>query len=121
MNVTKGNSFKYRTTFSIICRDDVIGQQKTIKIGEVEVTPGTKDHGFLKAGELPASDVLVPFYIINGSTLGPIMCLLAGVHSDEWQGMEAAVRIYNHIDPKKLSGAIISCPLSKSTGISRKR
>jgi len=98
------------------CRDDMTSQQKTIKIGEVEVTPGSKDHGFLKAGELPASDVLVPFYIINGSAPGPILSLLAGVHSDEWQGMEAAVRIYNHVDPKKLSGVIISCPFQNLPG-----
>jgi hypothetical protein len=87
-----------------------------IKIGEIEAAPGAKNHGFVKAAELPASDVLVPIYIVNGTKLGPTLCVLAGVHSDEWQGMEAAVRIYNYVDPSKLAGAIISCPYQNLPG-----
>jgi len=78
--------------------------------------PGSKRHGFIKAGELPAADVRVPIYIINGTKAGPTLCVLAGVHSDEWQGMEAAVRIYRFVDPKKLAGTVISCPYQNLPG-----
>jgi uncharacterized protein len=91
-------------------------QQKKVKLGDIEAAPGTKNHGFIKAGELPAADVLVPVYIINGSKPGPTLCVLAGVHPDEWQGMEAAVRIYNHVDPKNLAGTVISCPYQNLPG-----
>jgi predicted deacylase len=91
-------------------------RQRRIKIGDVEATPGSKSHGFIKAGELPAADVRVPIYIINGTKPGPTLCVLAGVHSDEWQGMEAAVRIYQYVSPKKLAGSIISCPYQNLPG-----
>ena len=91
-------------------------QKEIVKIGDIEAAPGSKSHGFIKAGELPASDVLIPVYIINGSEPGPTLCILAGVHPDEWQGMEAAVRIYHHVDPKKLSGTVISCPYQNLPG-----
>jgi uncharacterized protein len=91
-------------------------QQKKVKIGDIEAAPGTKCHGFIKAGELPAADVLVPVYIINGSNPGPTLCVLAGVHPDEWQGMEAAIRVYDQVDPKKLAGTVISCPYQNLPG-----
>jgi predicted deacylase len=91
-------------------------QQKKYKLGSIEAAAGTKRHGFIKAGELPASDVLVPVYIINGAKPGPTLCVVAGVHPDEWQGMEAAVRVYNRVDPKKLSGTVISCPYQNLPG-----
>jgi len=91
-------------------------RKRRIKIGDVEAMPGSKSHGFIKAGELPAADVRVPIYIINGIKPGPTLCVLAGVHSDEWQGMEAAVRIYNFVDAKKLAGSVISCPYQNLPG-----
>lgn len=91
-------------------------RKRRIEIGDVEAMPGSKSHGFIKAGELPAADVRVPIYIINGTKPGPTLCVLAGVHSDEWQGMEAAVRIYNFVDAKKLAGAVISCPYQNLPG-----
>jgi len=78
--------------------------------------PGSKSHGFVKAGELPAADVRVPIYIINGTKPGPTLCVVAGDHADEWQGMDAAVRIYNFVDPKKLAGTVISCPYQNLPG-----
>jgi len=93
-----------------------MSRQRRIKIGDVEATPGSKSHGFIKAGELPAADVRVPVCIINGTKPGPRLCVLAGVHSDEWQGMEAAVRIYNFVSPKKLAGAVVLCPYQNLPG-----
>jgi predicted deacylase len=90
--------------------------QERVKIGEVEAAPGSKSHGFVKVAELPASDVLVPVYIINGAKPGPTLCVLAGVHSDEWQGMEAAIRIYHQVDPANLTGTITSCPYQNLPG-----
>jgi predicted deacylase len=90
--------------------------KEKVEIGDVAADPGSKKCGFVKAGELPAADVLVPVYIINGSRPGPTLCVLAGVHSDEWPGMEAAVRIYRNVNPEKLSGTIISCPYQNLPG-----
>lgn len=82
-----------------------------IKIGDLQAEQGAKEFGFLKVGQTSTSSIDLPIMIINGLKEGPTLALTAGIHGCEYSGIEAAIRIFNFIDAKKLSGAIIVAPV----------
>lgn len=84
---------------------------KTIKIGDIVCEVGAKKTGFLKVLETPISTLQMPVMIINGSSLGPTLCLTGGVHGCEYPGPVAIMRVFKKIDPKDLSGALIAIPM----------
>jgi predicted deacylase len=84
---------------------------KTIKIGSASVEPGTKGNGFVNVAYRPdGSEIKIPIMIVNGVNDGPILLVDAGVHGDEYEGMEAIRRVANTLNPKKLKGAFIGIP-----------
>ena len=93
--------------------------QETLKVGDLQVEPEAKDFGSIKIGETPSSTIELPVGIINGQSQGPVLCLTAGIHACEYVGIEAAIRIFKEIDPKKLKGAIITVPVVNVTGFDR--
>lgn len=82
-----------------------------IRVGDVEADEGTKKFGFLKVGETSTSAIGLPVMIINGSRPGPTLCLTAGIHGCEYNGIVSAIRIIHQVDPTKLSGTVIVVPV----------
>jgi predicted deacylase len=92
-----------------------------ISIDGIHVKRGEKNHGFIKVAESGISSVEVPLLILNGVNEGPKFCLIAGTHNCEYAGIEAGIRLYNEIDPKKLSGTIFIIPVINVIGFMLKR
>ncbi|MFX0211162.1 MAG: hypothetical protein ACFFDT_34600, partial [Candidatus Hodarchaeota archaeon] len=61
---------------------------KSIKIRDIEAKPGEKAYGFLNIAENSADMVKIPIELVNGSSSGPKLCLTAGVHCTEFEGIE---------------------------------
>jgi uncharacterized protein len=68
----------------------------TIASGELQVVPRGGDAG-----------TTVPFSIINGTSSGPVLALVAGTHGMEYVPIIASQRLRARIDPAGLRGAII--------------
>lgn len=49
--------------------------------------------------------------VARGATPGPTLCLIAAIHGDEVNGVEIARKVFEHADPKTLSGTLIAIPI----------
>lgn len=53
----------------------------------------------------------VPVVVIRGDAPGPTVCLTAGVHGDELNGVEIVREILDTVRPRGLSGTILGVPI----------
>jgi predicted deacylase len=49
--------------------------------------------------------------IVNGAGEGPVFCVTGGMFGTQYGGIDAIIRIFNEIDPKKLKGTLITVPV----------
>lgn len=86
-----------------------------IRLGDVIAKPGTKEYGFLEAGEMQDNtSVKLPFAIINGSEDGPILYVQAASDGNELNGIAVIHHILNTVPPGKLRGGIIAVPIANA-------
>ena len=84
------------------------------------VLPGTRQRlswrppDGIGRGELPS-----PITVIHGSKPGPVLCLIAGIHGDELNGIEVARRIGEEVDATRLSGTLVVAPIVNVFGFTR--
>ena len=64
-----------------------------------------------------ASYLNMPVFVARGAAAGPTLCLTAGVHGDELNGVEIARRAFSMIDPKILRGSVIALPAINAEGV----
>ena len=55
--------------------------------------------------------VPIPVRVARGVDPGPTLCLTAGIHGDELNGIEVVRRVLQEIDPSKLHGMVIGVPI----------
>jgi len=82
-------------------------QRAAFTVGPVRAAPGTKASGFL---EIPAGvddGTRVPVSVIQGSTEGPVLALVAGTHGSEVAPILALQRVLADVDPARLHGTLI--------------
>lgn len=93
--------------------------------GEVEllgqtVAPGDRRRLSLRAGESFAGDAVdIPVLVIRGTTPGPTLCMVAGVHGDELNGIEVVRKVFEETTPRELSGMLIGVPVANVHGLRR--
>ena len=68
----------------------------------------------LGRGELPS-----PIIVVHGAKPGPVLCLIAGIHGDEINGIEIARRLGYEVDPTRLAGTLVAAPIVNVFGYSR--
>ncbi len=74
---------------------------------------GDKSFGKLNIGErTDGSPLDIPLILMNGDKPGPRLGLFAGIHADEYNGIEALRRVTLNIDPQELSGSMIMVPVA---------
>jgi predicted deacylase len=82
-----------------------------LQIGSVACAPGFRAHGMVDVATGPGRNALgFPVVIVNGSRPGPRLCVGAGIHGDEYEGMEAIRRVLRETNPHQLRGALIGLP-----------
>lgn len=83
-----------------------------------ETAPGTKNkYPFIDGRSFEASYLNMPVFVARGAAPGPTLCLSAGIHGDELNGVEVARRAFAQIDPQKLRGTVIALPTINAEGV----
>src|SRR5262245_60194138 len=82
--------------------------QNPFTVGTVTAQPGSVASGTL---EIPPRDgdvgTTIPFTIVNGTSPGRVLALVAGVHGMEYVPIVALQRLRETVDPASLSGTIV--------------
>ncbi|WP_328438054.1 M14 family metallopeptidase [Streptomyces sp. NBC_00444] len=80
-------------------------------IGPLTVAPGERAQGLIPVGTSSYGVELgIPLIVVNGVEDGPVLCVDAGVHGDEYDGQEAVRRVLAELDPATLRGTVVGIP-----------
>jgi predicted deacylase len=78
----------------------------------VLLAPGEKERISLGAGEsFSGAAVTIPVLVARGGRAGPVLCLTAGVHGDELNGVEIVRQVFDRTDAEMLRGMLIALPV----------
>ncbi len=84
------------------------------------VRPGTRSRLLWNANQAYAGgEQLSPVIVTHGDRPGPVLCLTAGIHGDELNGVEIVRRISRDVSPERLAGTIVSVPIVNLFGFGR--
>lgn len=86
---------------------------KALVFGGTTVEPGEKrciKVPFAKRAD--GTDMYFPLMVVNGKEDGPDFLVTAGVHGDEYDGVEAVRTVYSSLDPSSLKGSYIGVPVA---------
>ena len=83
----------------------------------VDVQPGTRH----RLSSQPLDDfagmrMAIPVWIAHGKQPGKVLCVTAGIHGDELNGIEIARRVFVGTDPEGLSGTLVVLPVLNRHG-----
>ena len=88
-------------------------------LGE-HVAAGDRRRLALHSGESFAGDAVdIPVLVIRGTTPGPTLCFVAGVHGDELNGIEIVREVFESLAPREVSGMLIGVPVANVHGLRR--
>jgi predicted deacylase len=80
-------------------------------IGPLTCAPGERAEGLIPVGTSTYGVELgIPLIVVNGIEPGPVLCVDAGVHGDEYDGQEAVRRVVAETDPATLRGTLVGIP-----------
>ena len=105
--------------------DEVKGPPKppsedAIEILGTFVEPGQVSRLVLQSSESFAGVTLeTPVVVVNGVENGESLCIVAGIHGDEVNGVEVVRRVLLHLDPKDLKGSVIAIPIANPSAFLR--
>jgi uncharacterized protein len=54
----------------------------------------------------------VPLLTCQGHQPGPVMLVVAGIHGDEFEGMEAMRQVFAQLDPAEMCGTFLAIPIA---------
>jgi predicted deacylase len=76
------------------------------------VVPGSRlQLEWRPSGGISNAEIASPVVVARGAMAGPVLCLVAGIHGDEINGVEIVRRIAHSVDPTRLSGTVIGVPI----------
>ena len=71
---------------------------------------------FVELSSSVAGEVLgIPVMIVNGGQKGGTLVALAGIHGDEYEGVQALHEVFHRINPNDLTGRLIAVPIANLT------
>ena len=95
-----------------------VDQWDSLQLLGREIAAGTSSKfSFIPDRSYEASYLNMPVFVARGAAPGPVLCLAAGVHGDELNGVEVARRAFAQIDPQKLHGTLIALPAINAEGV----
>jgi len=91
-----------------------------LEILETTIEPGTLVRLELRTSEsFAGSHLLTPIAVIHGSRVGPSLCVVAGIHGDEVNGVDVVRRLLRRVDPEELRGTVIAVPIANLSAFRR--
>jgi len=83
-----------------------------------QMPPGSKQKfPFIPDRSFEASYLNMPVFVATGLEAGPTLCITAGVHGDELNGVEIARRTFERVDAATMRGALIALPAINAEGV----
>ncbi|TFH15290.1 hypothetical protein E4H04_08635 [Candidatus Bathyarchaeota archaeon] len=82
-----------------------------------KVEKGKKAFGYIEVIDNVAASYKMPVGVVNGSNDGPTIVVTGGLYPTEYYGIESASRLYQELDPMKLTGRFISIPVINMYGL----
>jgi predicted deacylase len=82
-----------------------------LQVGPLRAESGQKASGYCYA-PVGMADIRLPVVLIHGRRPGPRLALTAGIHSSEFLGVESLRSLLRAVDPTRLKGQIVACPLA---------
>jgi uncharacterized protein len=80
-------------------------------IGPVSCAPGERAQGLIPVGVSSyGTELGIPVVVVNGTEPGPVLCVDAGVHGDEYEGQQAVREVLASLDPASLCGTFVGIP-----------
>lgn len=95
---------------------------ETLKPGEKRQTRlsihvgGLPNRGELAPGTRAGDGYEMPAILINGARPGRTLLVTAGIHSGEYNGIPAVIRVSRELDPLEMSGRVILLPCVNTSG-----
>ncbi len=77
------------------------------------IQPGEKFKNIVRIENYPYE---IPYVVINGSADGPVLMLTAGVHNQEFIGIQSAVELAREFDPDHINGTVLIFPMVNRSG-----
>jgi predicted deacylase len=91
-----------------------------MKVLDHVVAPASRERLTWTTGQSFSGSVMeTPVIVVHGIRPGPRLCLTAGVHGDELNGVEVVRRLAYKIEPQELAGTVIAVPIVNLLGFSR--
>ncbi len=81
-----------------------------LHVGNLSAAPGQKVTG-THTLKLQDRTTELPLFLINGKSDGPTLAVTGGVHGAEYASIEAALRLGQTLDPARLHGRVLICPV----------
>jgi len=95
-------------------------ERAAISILGTRVEPGTRKRLVLRITEsFVGALVETPVIVTAGREPGPTLCVVAGIHGDEINGIEIVRRLMAKVDPKRLHGDLIAIPIANIAAFRR--
>jgi len=80
---------------------------QNMQVGTLNVPPGQARSGFLEVAGGQDGGTRIPVTVINGSSRGPVLGLIAGIHGYEYPPILASQRLAAGVSPRSLRGQLI--------------
>lgn len=79
-------------------------KNKVFHLGSFAVNPGEKINGFLKIGQ---GEFELPITILNGKRPGKTVLITAGIHAEEYAGIQSAMELSESLKIEKMAGTVV--------------
>ena len=79
-------------------------ENKVFCLGNFTVQPGEKKSGFLKIGN---GEFQLPAAVLHGKQPGKTVLITAGIHAEEYVGIQAAMELEQELKIQKLAGTVV--------------
>ncbi|MDX1515197.1 MAG: M14 family metallopeptidase [Woeseiaceae bacterium] len=87
-------------------------RNKSVKIGDTEVKPGTRVSIQLPVADLyTGTSLSMPVRVVCGRRKGPVLVVSAAIHGDELNGVEIIRRLLKRKTIQSLRGTLIAVPI----------
>src|SRR5215208_1349097 len=76
------------------------------------VKPGTRERFLLHVFDDVIRPVNLPCLVARGREPGRTLFVVAGVHGNEYEGMEAIRQVFASLDPERMNGTFLAVPVA---------
>jgi predicted deacylase len=95
-------------------------RHESLNILDTEIEPGSLSRLVLSVSEsFAGSHVETSVVVMRGKQSGPVLCIIAGVHGDEVNGVEVVRRTLSALTPASLRGTLIAVPIANPSAFRR--